>query len=298
MKLISNNISPLPFYESIEQQNHRKDYAFGQVYPLITYRNMLLPFQIILPSYFKALPIKINLRNYTTGDTIDIRQSLIENGLEILEYSDYNILRYSALFPITEIVYEGLYYINIVFQVRITIGKPITKSYYSEVFTVTNKVDDYLLLEYKNPSAAFNINGGKIDFSNNFMFKCYLNTQIGKPEYVFEEEVTDRLGYSFIETQISKKVYKFTFLAPEYLCDALRIVRLCSYKRITSKGQTYDVSNFSITPEWQEQGDLAAVECEFETDTVIANLGGYTDTDSLSGKSFNDSFNKDFNSEY
>ena len=36
-----------------------------------------------------------------------------------------------------------------------------------------------------------------------------------------------------------------------------------------------------MEPEWEDQGDLAAVECEFETDTVIANIGGYTP--SLSG---------------
>ena len=46
---------------------------------------------------------------------------------------------------------------------------------------------------------------GAVDFSDNFKFKCYLKTQVGKPEYSFEEEATERLGYSFIESQISKK---------------------------------------------------------------------------------------------
>lgn len=292
MKLISNNISPLPFYDSIEQQNHRKDYAFGQVYPLITYHNMLLPFQFAIPTEYTI--VNARLYNVKTGKVTIIWNELSENGLRLIKGPDCNIVMYNATLPVNSIKHEGQYYLSI------SLYNTITKAYslvYSDIFTVVNNVSDYLLLEYKNTS-AFNIKDGKIDFSNNFMFKCYLNTQIGKPEYVFEEEATDRLGYSFIETQISKKVYKFTFLAPEYLCDALRIVRLCNYKRITSKGQTYDVSNFSITPEWQEQGDLAAVECEFETDTVIANLGGYADTNSLSGKSFNDSFNEDFNSEY
>lgn len=293
MKLISNNISPLPFYDSIEQQNHRKDYAFGQIYPLITYRNMLLPFQIILPPYFKNIPTAIGLHNYKTDETISIVNSLTENGLELLKYEGFNVLRYSALLPILEIKHEGLYYIEITFQGS-NAGKFVIQEYYSEVFTVANTVDDCLLLEYGS-DIDFSVNDVKIDFSGGFKFKCYLNTQIGKPEYVFEEEAADRLGYSFIETQVSKKVYKFTFLAPEYLCDALRIVRLCNYKQIISKGQVYSVSNFSITPEWQEQGDLAAVECEFETDTVIANLGGYIA--GPSGKDFNDDFNNDFNRE-
>ena len=58
---------------------------------------------------------------------------------------------------------------------------------YSDIFTVTNKVDDYLLLEYYN-SYNFELKNGIVDFSDNFKFRCYLNTQIGKPEYDFEEE--------------------------------------------------------------------------------------------------------------
>ena len=50
MKQINNNISPLPFYDDISLQNHRKDYTFGQIYPLVVYRNMLLPFQFCVSS--------------------------------------------------------------------------------------------------------------------------------------------------------------------------------------------------------------------------------------------------------
>ena len=131
--------------------------------------------------------------------------------------------------------------------------------------------------------------------SDSFKFKCYLPTQIGKPEYDFEEEATERMGYTFIESQVSKKLYKFTFLAPEYLCDALRIVRLCNDKQITSKGQVYGLTTFNMKPEWEEQGDLAAVECEFETDTVISNIGGY---EPVLGGDFNNDFNNDFNTDF
>lgn len=50
---------------------------------------------------------------------------------------------------------------------------------------------------------------------------------------------------------------------------------------------------FTIEPEWEDQGDLASVECEFETDTVIANAGGYIPV-KLYGD-FNNDFNSDFN---
>lgn len=278
MKLVNNNISPLPFYDNLALQNHRKDYAFGQVYPLITYRNMLLPFQVVLASGTSVNWVR--LYNFSTGKYTDITTSIKENGLQIKSFTEFKLLKYPGTLPIIGIVHEGQYYLAISISGLGTI--------YSDIFTVCNKVDDYLLIEYSN-FYNFELKNGIVDFSDNFKFKCYLNTQVGKPEYDFEEEATERMGYTFVESQISKKIYKFTFLAPEYLCDALRIVRLCGNKKVTSKLQVYDLTTFNMEPEWEDQGDLAAVECEFETDTVIANIGGYT------GGDFNEDFNNDFN---
>lgn len=284
MKLVNNNISPLPFYDNIALQNHRKDYAFGQVYPLVTYRNMLLPFQVVLARGTSVAWVR--LYDFNTGQYTDITRSMKENGLALKSYTGFRVLKYPGILPIIEIKHEGLYYLHLYVN---GLG-----NLYSDVFCVNNRVDDFLLLEYRN-SYNFEMTGGMVDFSDNFKFKCYIPTQVGRPEYDFEEEATERIGYSFIESQVSKKVYKFTFLAPEYLCDALRIVRLCDNKTITSKGQTYDLTAFSMDVEWQDQGDLAAVECEFETDTVIANIGGYEPE--LLGGDFNNDYNNDYDKE-
>lgn len=281
MKQINNNISPLPFYDDISFQNHRKDYAFGQIYPLVIHRNMLLPFQFCV-----LLGSSVNLaRLYTKGGVLvaDILSNLKENGLTVKSYTGFKLIKYPGTLPVNAIKHEGQYYI----QLRLDSGK----YFYSDIFTVYNRVDDYLELEYTN-SYNFELKNGIIDFSDSFKFKCYLPTQIGKPEYDFEEEATERMGYTFIESQVSKKLYKFTFLAPEYLCDALRIVRLCNDRQITSKGQVYDLATFNMRPEWEEQGDLAVVECEFETDTVISNIGGYEPE--LLGGDFNNDYNNDF----
>jgi len=262
-------------------QNHRKDYAFNHVYPLITYKNTLLPFQVVLSA--GTAVEKVKLYDFNTNKSIDITASLKENGLAIKSYEDFKVLKYPGILPVVEIKHEGLYYLAISITDLGTI--------YSDIFTVTNRIDDYLLIEYFN-SYNFELKGGMVDFSDNFKFKCYINAQVGKPEYSFEEEATERMGYSFIESQVSKKIYKFTFIAPEYLCDALRIVRLCENKQITSKSQVYDLTTFNMEPEWQEQGDLAAVECEFETDTVIANIGGYMPK--LLGGDYNNDYNNDY----
>ena len=281
MKQINNNISPFPFYDDISLQNHRKDYAFGQIYTLVIYKNMLLPFQFCVSSGTSVSEAKL----YTVGGVLaaDILSNLKENGLVVKSYTGFKLVKYPGTLPVNAIKHEGQYYIRL----RLNSGK----YFYSDIFTVYNRVDDYLELEYSN-SYNFELKNGMIDFSDSFKFKCYLPTQIGKPEYDFEEEATERMGYTFIESQVSKKLYKFTFLAPEYLCDALRIVRLCNDKQITSKGQVYDLTTFNMKPEWEEQGDLAAVECEFETDTVISNIGGYEPE--LLGGDFNNDYNTDF----
>jgi hypothetical protein len=245
---------------------------------------MLLPFQVVIAKGSTAVE-EVSLINYNTGGRTDITDSLIENGLKIINYpsEDFDILVYPGNLPVADIKHEGRYYL--------TISINGLGDIYSEIFTVSSNVDDYLLIEYSN-SKNLRLKKGLVRFQDNFSFKCYLCTQIGKPEYIFEEEATERMGYTFVESQVSKKIYKFTFLAPEYLCDALRIVRLCETKQITSKLQTYDLTTFSMEPEWEDQGDLAAVECEFETDTVIANIGGY-EPELLDGD-----FNRDFNNDF
>ena len=284
MKLVNNNISPLPFYDSLALQNHRKDYAYGQVYQLITYRNMLLPFQVVLSNGTSVGWVR--LYNFNTGKYIEITDSMKENGLVIKSFTGFVLLKYPGTLPIVEIKHEGLYYLVIYINGLGTI--------YSDLFTVTNRISDYLLIEYSN-SYNFELKNGIVDFSDNFAFKCYLNTQVGKPEYNFEEESTKRLGYIYVESQVSKKTYKFNVIVPEYICDALRIVRLCDNKIIRCKDDEYEAITFEMEAEWQTQGDLASVTCEFETDNVIANIGGFV-PDKLGGD-YNNDYNEDFDIE-
>lgn len=284
MERINQNISPLPFYDDVSFQNHRKDYAFGAVYPLISPKNVILPFQVPIPSGTSVSWVR--LYDYNTGSYTVITTSMKEAGLEVRRYTGFRMLVYPGTLPIVEMKYQGIYYLAINISGLGTI--------YSEVFCVKFNLDGFLLLEYGN-SYSFELENGMVDFSDGFTFKCYLNTQVGKPDYEFEEEATERMGYSFVESQVSKKVYKFTVLAPEFLCDALRIVRMCDTKRITSKGEDYELTTFSMDVEWQDQGNLAAVECEFETNTIIANIGGYEPE--LLGGDYNGDYNEDYDVE-
>ena len=87
----------------------------------------------------------------------------------------------------------------------------------------------------------------------------------------------------------------FKFLASEYLLDVMRFIRMADYATIQYQGQTYNLDTFLITPEWEDNGDVASVEAEFDTATVAKKIGrGYI----VSNKGdFNNDFNNDFDNQ-
>lgn len=117
---------------------------------------------------------------------------------------------------------------------------------------------------------------GQICYSQGFKNKMYFNAELGMPNYEFEEEVTERNGYSYPLSQVSYKKYKFTLLVPEEVCDVMRLIRLSDVVTIKCGDEEYSATSFLMTPTWQEQGYLASVECEFATDTMVKKNGkGY-----------------------
>lgn len=273
-------LSPLKFYDALEKQERYKSYAYGHVSPVIMPFNTLYPFQFVLPTgvstNIEACWLIRALNNSTVSQ---IYTQLREAGLVITN----RVVIFPGIFPISNIQFEGEYYL------RLVIGG---KSFYSEVFCFTNNTDDCLEIEYWNPEADFTLKNGLITFANNFHFKVLLKSELGKPEYGFEEEATKRLGYNFVESQVSKKTYKFNTVLPEYLCDALRLIRLCSNKILRSKGEEYEMLSFDMDVDWQDQGDLASVNCEFDVDNIIVNLGGF-EYEKPRGD-YNNDFNNDF----
>lgn len=279
----NNNLSPFPWYDDISKQNHRRDYAFGNIFPLITPNNRLLPFQFRRDSR-SASVTSVILRNIAGRQMYDITDAIKETGLTIRSFDGYDLIIYSGNIPMAISMREGYYYAEMSDGVE---------TWYSEVFDVVGQLDDFMKIEWWDEEPLY-YSGGHIEYSKGtYKNKVYLCTQVGKPDYDFEEEGEERDGYFFPEKQISEKIYKFVFIAPEYLCDAMRIIRMSDHVEITSRGETYVADSFLMTPSWQEQGDLAAVDVEFETDTVIKKIG----VGRNSGADFNNDFNNDFNIE-
>ena len=253
----NNNLSVLPWYTSLDKQNAKKWYAFGNVWPLVMPTNRIIPYQFVVP----FTNVAIAGSSIISLDTKDIYNG--QSSHTLVTRVDYTVVKSNGF---TVSLPEGRYYAKIVFANGVT--------YYSEVFTLVSNISDYVKIQYWNDDILV-YNGGEINYEDEFKFEMYLCTTIGKPEYSFEEEVTKRLGYKFPELQVSNKLYKFTCIGPEYLCDAMRLIRLSDYIKIVSKDDSYNALTFSYDAKWETQGDLASIEVEFETDTIIQKLSSF-----------------------
>lgn len=208
------------------------------------------------------------------------------SGLAFKQFTTlgYDVLVFPATVQVLANLANGRYYLSTMID---------GIAYYSEIFTVVNDIQPYLKLTWWD-SQDFTMDAGTIVYTNpDYRNVLYLQADLAKPDYPFEEEGETRDGYFYPTKQISEKRYHFSFLASEYLLDVMRFVRMADFAEIEYHGQRYSLDTFLITPEWESNGDVAAVQAEFDTATVAKKIGlGYVKT--LRGD-YNDDFNNDFN---
>lgn len=282
----NNNLSVLPWYLNAREQDYRKSYAFGDVYPLFCKINTILPFQII--RVHRTNEVKsVKLYKFGGEFVADITQDVIDTGLQIVSFANagYDVIVYTGILPLSTNQLEGRYYL--------TLSDGVDE-WISDVYTAVGNMDGYLKIEWHDLENLL-FDGGQIVYKNpKFVNQLYLCTELGKPEYEFEEEGQERDGYFFPEKQLSTKKYRCTITAPEYLCDVMRLIRLSDFVRVTDQyGNIYDCDSFLITVKWQTQGNIASVEIEFKTSTVVKKLGvGYIRT---KFGDFSDDYDNDYN---
>lgn len=297
MKPNVDNLTVLPFYGpyfdwdgSKPDWNSRKPWAFGQAYPLVVPYGYLPTAQLLFPP---DLPIKRidSLTAHRASDGLLVWSAILQSNpcysIEEVGDGDFALVIYSEHLSFQPLFGQGPYYLVVtvgdhtwVSDLFLSAGalgpetadpnptwinpwkdKYIELSWWDEQDFVT---DDSIVVYH-----MFRHPGQLTQFKN----RLYLMTDIGMPEYRFEEEGEERDGYFFAHKQLSKKVYRFKFLAPEYLCDSLRLVRMADHIQIQYDGHIYVATNFTPTFEWQEGGLLAAVTVEFETNTVAKKIG-------------------------
>ena len=273
---VHNNFSPLAFRKKESKATYEKWYAFGKKYAIPASANTLIPFQfteINIP-VFEPNTIEVEAVNEETGEatktgvyvSFDV---MPEHGGVLYVSPGKNSFR--------EALSQGTY------RARFSVGD---KVYISTPFCVIPGIETsskYLLIEYWNDEKIAYPGGFITTGANNdFRYQMYVPATICKPKYEFEEELTKRAGYKFLELQTSTKVYAFTFVAPEFICDAMRLIRLSDYIRISHDGEYYNALNFEFDVDWQEQLYLAAVDCQFETDSIIQKLPSFNRRDKAS----------------
>lgn len=284
----NNNLSVLPWYSSIEQQNARKWWVYGRVYPLFTPAMFMLPFQILrthrsgttISSFSVYTKDGVLVGNYT--------QAIRDAGITIKPFATlgYDVIVFAGQLPVFIQFENGQYY---------AVLSDGTETWYSEIFTVVNDIQPYLKIEWWDLD-DFVMDAGTIVYTDPaFKNVLYLQADIAKPEYVFEEDVETRDGYTYPIKMISEKKYKFSFLASEYLLDVMRFIRMADFAQITKNGQLYTLDTFLITPQWEDNGDVAAVDAEFDNATVAKKINvGWI---KAQRGDFNDDFNDDFNNQ-
>lgn len=281
----NNNLSPLPFYTDIDEQEHRLSYAYGNIYPLYGNTSLLMPFQL-MRTHRNDTIVSVDIYDRNGVFVRDMRSMMLNAGLEIVSYEIYGIdvIKFPALYAMSTQLEEAQYYL------RLSDG---VQTWYSDIMTLVNDLSAYTMIEWSDVEDLF-FDAGIINYSGNYKNRIYFTSEIGKPDYQFEEEGESRDGYFFAEKQISAKTYKCNVIAPEFLVDAMRLIRLSDIVLVRDKyGRTYNCDTFLITPKWETQGDLASVEIEFTTSTVVKKIGrGYIVPNS---GDFNKDFNDDFN---
>lgn len=264
----NNNYSILPFYDSLSQQHWRKSYVYEQVWPLVSLIQRVPPFQIIRTTDLTDPITSVTITYIPTMSVTDITTHLTNTGLEILNFTAYDIIRYPGLQNMTDITFqEGHYYLTM------TDG---TNTWYSEVFCMRVDLSGMIKLRYWHDT-GFAVQNGHISYADpfyNFVYLGYNGRPINKPKYQYEEEVDERDGYKFLIHQVRKKIFRFVVLVPEFMADALTIAPLHNFRVIESEGLTYNCDELTITPlEWVEQGHVVPLEIEFATDTVVQVTG-------------------------
>lgn len=297
MILNNNNLSPIPFYGSLAEQDFRKWYAYGGMYPHRVSSRNLVPFFFTVDeegvSISKVSVFRVCCNeevfgkgsyNLSFSDAFSVHKeesgdvpigSMIAAKCGIMETDGYSTIYFCA--PNINIrLAKGTYFMQ--FDLNCD-GGPMTV--YSDVFFVEPSTDlnkFFVGIKWYDGSDLELSDGGIIPYSHAigkaYGNQIYLDTTIGMPEYSFTEDGEERDGRFFPIKQISEKVYKFKAIVPEYLCDCMRLIRLSDVVKITDQlGRTYNVEHFEMEVEWLDGGHLAEIDCSFETDTVVKKVG-------------------------
>jgi hypothetical protein len=267
--MILNSPGTLKWMTSTAGQLHRRFYSYGKITPVITTENQVPPFQLIVAGAFDPITA-FDIISIDSGVVYDVLAGAQAVGLNsIIETTGtaYTTIFYPSNAPIPGTPSEpGDYYARI---------SGNGETYFSEVFRMCSDVSQLTKISWCH-GEDFEVPGGLVRYTGDaFAFKMflYVSTEIAKPEYKYENEVEKRDGKNFPFQQIRYKLFRCEVIWPEHILDAFSLAPLHDQIIIESPFETYQLDEMDFEPNWQEQGNLAAVTIEFRTDTVVVING-------------------------
>ena len=264
----NNNLSPIPFYSTIEEQDFRKWYAYGGMYKNIVDDEVLIPFFFVHPNT-EATISWIKFFKCCGEEISDAFGSILQTKIGRMEANGKVTYYYAAKGAYVLGLPRGYYYIQIHFSDN--------TNRYSDIFYVEPSSNRGILMKWYD-AEDLEYADGVVPYAHGiggyYGNQLYLDTEIGMPEYAMTEDGEERDGRFFPIKQISEKKYHFKCILPEYACDCLRLAGLSDVVKITDQyDREYDVEHIEFDVSWLEGGALAEVDVTFETDTVVKKIG-------------------------
>ena len=273
----NNNLSPIPFYGSLAEQDFKKWYAYGEHTPLRVTKTRLSPFFFFVSGATSSPSVTSAYLYNECGERVSgAYETSIKNAISYY-VNNGGVTFYFVTTASNMSIPKGFHYL----AVTVSVGGS-SHTLYSGLFRVCEADEisrECVSVKWYDAEDVEITDGGVIPFNHigggsYYYNQLYLLTDIGMPEYSFTEEGEDRNGYFFPVKQVSEKVYKMTFLATETMCDCLRLACQSDVIKITDRnGKIYDVEHFEMNVDWLDGGFFAQVECSFETDTVVKKIG-------------------------
>ena len=227
---------PFPFLDSLNKQAFRQAKCNGNLhtFEILTDRLRFPPFEMRVTACTGAVC------DWELYDTSDNLISDLDAEYNICDFFDYDIdgdeliIQYNGLLDFAAQLPLGQYYIKASLGDGGLDHDYDCGTFYSEIVTicpcsamledgeVTNYCQDTIQLEYSNSCDIGDIyyagtwTGPRIIFQNKI--------DLTKPEYEVVKVATPLDGYLNIEKVTTKKKYKFTFYAPEFMANAMNLL--------------------------------------------------------------------------
>ena len=240
---------PFPFLDSLDKQAFRQDKCNGNLhtYEIQTSLRRFPPFEIRTTACSGTACSGDVWELYDTSDNLIYD---LETQYSICDFLDFDIedwfltIQYDGTADFAIDLPAGQYYIKADLGACVFYSEIVTICAIPLAVNIVTYATDRLTLNYGNTCNLDNIY-----YTEWFINRVIFPNRIGltKPEYEIEKVATPLDGYLNIEKVTTKKKYKFTFYAPEFMADAMNLLPSHNRIWITDKfGDTATVKEVNV----------------------------------------------------